>query len=61
VTGLVNVPLNDALAAAGEPGTLADPAAVRAAFEARWVAWNVVRTATAAAALGCFVWAMTAG
>jgi uncharacterized membrane protein len=61
VTGLVNVPLNDALAAAGEPAGLADAAAVRAAFESRWVAWNVVRTATAAGALGCFGWALASG
>lgn len=61
VTGLVNVPLNDALAAAGEPAALADPAAVRAAFETRWVTWNVVRTLTATGALACFAWAGLAG
>ena len=61
VTGLVNVPLNEALAAAGHPGALDDPAAVRAAFESRWVAWNIVRTASAAGALACFGWALTVG
>ncbi len=55
------MPLNDALAAAGEPAALADPAAVRAAFESRWVTWNVVRTLTAAGALVCFAWAGLAG
>src|SRR6186713_801850 len=43
ITFGVNVPLNDRLAAAGDPATLADPAAVRAAFEQTWVRWNVVR------------------
>lgn len=55
VTGVVNVPLNDALAAAGP--TPVDPAAVRAAFEQRWVVWNVVRTVTATLAVGCYAWA----
>ena len=61
VTGLVNVPLNDALAAAGDPAALADPAAVRAAFEGRWVTWHVVRTATATGALACYAWACLVG
>jgi uncharacterized membrane protein len=56
VTGLVNVPLNDALAAAGNPASLADPAAVRTAFEDRWVTWHLVRTVAATGALGCFAW-----
>lgn len=51
VTGGVNVPLNDRLAAAGEH----DPAAVRAAFEAVWVRWNLVRAVTSTAAFGCLV------
>ena len=58
VTGVVNVPLNDALAAAG-PGP-ADPGAVRLAFERRWVVWNVVRTVAATLALGCFAGAALA-
>ncbi|MGW0998081.1 anthrone oxygenase family protein [Streptomyces sp. NPDC002520] len=37
VTMAFNVPLNDALAAKG------DPASLRARFEGPWVAWNVVR------------------
>lgn len=53
VTGAVNVPLNDALAAAGPVDRIADLAAVRQAFESRWVAWNLVRTAASVAAFGC--------
>ncbi|TYC68245.1 DUF1772 domain-containing protein, partial [Streptomyces sp. CB01881] len=43
VTRVINIPLNDALAAAGEPGRIAEPGAVRGRFEARWVRWNVAR------------------
>ncbi|MGS2808213.1 anthrone oxygenase family protein [Nocardia sp. MW-W600-9] len=43
VTSGLNVPLNDALAAAGDPSAIADTAAVRADFEATWVRWNIVR------------------
>lgn len=43
VTVGLNVPLNDALAAAGDPASIADTAAVRADFEATWVRWNIVR------------------
>lgn len=50
VTGAVNVPLNDALAA----GT-GDPSALREAFEGRWVAWNHVRSALTVAAAACTV------
>lgn len=45
VTFVVNIPLNDALAEAG------DPAAARAAFEQRWVTWNLVRTLTSTGSL----------
>ncbi|ACY96945.1 conserved hypothetical protein [Thermomonospora curvata DSM 43183] len=58
ITFTVNVPLNDALAAAGDAGGLADPAAVRAEFEGRWVSWNVVRSVLSTAALVCLVWAL---
>jgi uncharacterized membrane protein len=53
VTVVANVPLNDHLAAAGDPARIADPAAVRDHFQAPWIAWNVARTALATAALGC--------
>jgi uncharacterized membrane protein len=49
----VNVPLNDAIKAAGDPEQI-DAAAVREQFsEATWVRWNVVRTGLTTAALGC--------
>jgi len=47
VTFAVNVPLNNQLAAGGD----------RAAFEARWVRWNIARAAFSTAAFGCLVWA----
>ena len=58
ITFRINVPLNDRLAAAGDPATLADPAAVRAAFEGVWVRWNVVRAVCSTAAFGCLVGAL---
>ncbi|MEU4706518.1 anthrone oxygenase family protein [Nocardia salmonicida] len=50
VTAGLNVPLNDALAAAGAPASIADTAAVRADFEATWVRWNIVRAVVHTAA-----------
>ena len=59
ITVTVNVPLNDALKAAGDPGTIPDPAAVRTAFdEARWQAWNLARTGIAVVAFGLLAWAL---
>jgi uncharacterized membrane protein len=59
LTVAVNVPLNDALKAAGDPDTIADLAAVRADFdEARWVAFNLVRTITSTVAFGVLCWAL---
>jgi uncharacterized membrane protein len=59
ITMVVNVPLNDAIKAAGDPDRIADLAAVRANFhEARWIAWNVVRTLTTTVAFGCLAWAL---
>ncbi|GAA3777519.1 DUF1772 domain-containing protein [Plantactinospora mayteni] len=58
VTMAVNVPLNDTLAAAGEPDRIADLAAVRERFEATWVSWNIVRALTSTAAFGCLSWAL---
>src|SRR5689334_10201491 len=58
ITLAVNVPLNDALKAAGDPARMADIAQVRRHFnEARWSAWNLVRTVTSTAAFGCLIWA----
>ncbi len=58
ITFGVNIPLNNALDAAGRPGPGDDPADARAAFEARWVRFNVVRTWTSIAAFGCLTWAL---
>ncbi len=58
ITFRVNVPLNDRLAAAGDPATLADPAAVRGAFEQTWVRWNVVRAVCSTAAFGALLGAL---
>lgn len=61
VTVAANVPLNDALAAAGHPGSPADLAAARADFEGAWVRWNVARAVTSAGALGALSMALVRG
>lgn len=53
ITLAANVPLNNALEAAGEPATIPDSAAVRRGFERAWNSWNVARTAATLAALVC--------
>jgi uncharacterized membrane protein len=59
ITIAVNVPLNDALKAAGNPDHIRDLAGVRERFhETRWAAWNLVRVATSGAAFGCLAWAL---
>jgi uncharacterized membrane protein len=56
ITLAVNVPLNDTIKAAGDPARIGDLAAVRHHFnEARWSAWNLVRTVTSTAAFGCLI------
>jgi uncharacterized membrane protein len=61
ITLAVNVPLNDALKAAGDPDRIADLAAVRDRFdEARWIGWNIVRTVLSAAAFASLAWALVA-
>jgi uncharacterized membrane protein len=59
ITGRVNVPLNNELAAAGEVDRITDLAAVRERFEARWVRWNVMRAVASSAAFGCLTLALT--
>ena len=55
ITFAVNVPLNDAIKAAGD----AAPTATRADFhEARWAAFNVVRTVLSAGAFVSLMWAL---
>jgi uncharacterized membrane protein len=58
VTMSANVPLNEQLAAAGDPARITDPAAVRHHFEAAWIAWNVIRAAVTTAAFGCLARAL---
>lgn len=61
ITFAVNVPLNDGLKAAGNPDHLRDLSGVRARFgEARWAAWNLVRTLVSTVAFGCLAWALVA-
>jgi uncharacterized membrane protein len=58
VTIAVNVPMNDAIKAAGDPASI-DVAQVRAQFdEARWAAWNLLRVATSVPAFGLLTWAL---
>ena len=55
----INVPLNDGIKAAGDPGGIADLAAVRERFnEARWVGWNLFRAVASTVAFGCLAWAL---
>ena len=58
ITAVVNIPLNNRLDAAGEPGTVSDPAAVWGAFFDRWVRWNHLRTVTSTAAFAAACWAL---
>ncbi|MFJ9777031.1 DUF1772 domain-containing protein [Kitasatospora sp. NPDC101157] len=51
VTLGVDIPLNNELAAAGDPSRIHDFAAVRAEFEGTWVATNMLRTALCTAGL----------
>jgi uncharacterized membrane protein len=58
ITIAVNVPLNDAIKAAGDPSHI-DVAHVRENFhESRWAAWNLLRVATTAPAFGLLAWAL---
>ena len=59
ITVAVNVPLNDAIKAAGNPDHIRDLAGVRERFhETRWAAWNLVRVVTSTGAFGCLAWAL---
>ena len=58
VTIEVNVPLNDALKAAGDPAHI-DVAQARAAFdESRWALWNLVRVLASTSAFGLLAWSL---
>ncbi|MFE0256968.1 DUF1772 domain-containing protein [Streptomyces sp. NPDC059010] len=52
VTVAFNIPLNDGLAGAGDPGAL------REEFEGPWVVWNGVRGALSTVASGCLARAL---
>jgi uncharacterized membrane protein len=56
ITGVVHIPLNNALAADGE-----DYAALRARFETAWVRWNVLRALVSTAGFGCLAGAVLTG
>ena len=58
ITGSINVPLNNALDAAGDPASGTSVAAVRARFERRWTRGNIARAAASTAAFGGLVWAL---
>ncbi|GAA0944368.1 DUF1772 domain-containing protein [Kribbella koreensis] len=58
VTMSVNVPLNDAIKAAGDPNAI-DVTAVRAAFdESKWRAFNLVRVVLNTVAFALLAWAL---
>lgn len=44
LTMRINVPMNEWLAAQGPASLMADPTAIRLAYEADWVFWNLIRT-----------------
>lgn len=58
VTVRFNIPLNNQLDAAGEPGRIADLAGLRARFQDTWIRWNLVRTLASTAAFCCLCWAL---
>ena len=57
ITAAGNMPLNNAIDAAGDVDRIADLAAVRADFESSWVRWNIVRAVTSTASLAALGWA----
>ncbi|MFC7621689.1 anthrone oxygenase family protein [Microlunatus sp. GCM10028923] len=59
ITMAANEPLNQAIRYAGDPHQLADPGAVRAAFqEQTWTVLNHVRAVGTVLATGCLGWAL---
>jgi len=59
ITIAINVPLNDAIKAVGDPDQIDDLQAVRERFdEAKWVRWNLVRAVLSTVAFGCVAWAL---
>ncbi|MGA4727944.1 anthrone oxygenase family protein [Micromonospora taraxaci] len=58
VTAVVNVPLNNVLARAGDVDQVTDLAAVGERFETTWVRGNVVRAVASTGAFGLLAWAL---
>ena len=58
VTMVLNVPLNDDLAAAGDPSRITDMAAVRHDFLGPWVVWNVLRAVLITGSFAALVWSL---
>src|SRR5690606_27039454 len=58
ITGRGNVPLNNALLAAGDPDGVSDLRAVRDRFERRWVRLHLIRTVAFVLAFCCLAWAL---
>lgn len=58
VTAGLNIPLNNALAAAGRADEIAEPTAVWRRFDRPWSRWNLVRTLLGVAALVLLCWAL---
>jgi len=57
ITGVGNIPLNNALDAAGLVDRIVDLTTVRADFESTWVRWNLARALTSTTSLACLTWA----
>jgi uncharacterized membrane protein len=59
ITGVVHVPLNNALKAAGDAASISKIAEVRVRFnEARWATFNVLRTLASCLAFASLTWAL---
>ncbi|WBB68096.1 anthrone oxygenase family protein [Micromonospora sp. WMMD812] len=58
VTFAANVPLNNALAQAGDSDRLTDLAAVRERFAPAWIRWNVLRAVASTAGFAVLTWAL---
>ncbi|GAB3933914.1 hypothetical protein GCM10027614_05940 [Micromonospora vulcania] len=59
VTAVVNVPLNNVLARAGDVDQIADLGSLRERFEVAWVRGNVVRAVVSTGAFGLLAWALS--
>jgi len=61
ITAAANVPLNNRLAAVGDPDQSGDLAGVRAAFETTWARWNIARVLTSTGSLIALAAALAIG